>query len=532
MQRNFFIYAVAVIGFLSAVNATKILAIFPFQAKSHYKVYEPLLIELAERGHQVHAVTHFPQKIKRVNFTDIDISPSLPSLISNLPLQSVQDFTIWKNTRYLMRYAGVDVCQAVFNNSKLHKLISSKDKYDMLIVEIFATDCLLGISHVLKIPRVVGVITSVALPWSNDILRNPENPSYIPYWFSSYTDRMNFYERLTNTIGLLASKISYRILSDWPSYEIAKKYLGEDLPDLDELRSKFSLILTNGHLAVGAARPLVPAFKDIGGIHIPISGPDPLVNDLKDYLDSFGQHGVIYFSMGSQIDPASMNQVFTVLYTAFERVPQQILWSCDPEKMPDLPKNVKCIGWAPQLSILCHPNVRLFISHGGLLGTQEAVYCGVPILGMPLFGDQYLNMAYSVQKGFALQNDFRRLTLDNFSDSLNQLLTNKSYVDAAKRASSRFNDRPIAALHEAAFWVEYVLRHGSESLKTSAPDLEWYQFYLLDVALAIVLLSAIPLWMLHVFLKLFLKTLHLLLKSFSRLFCPIETPAAREKKKK
>lgn len=35
-----------------------------------------------------------------------------------------------------------------------------------------------------------------------------------------------------------------------------------------------------------------------------------------------------------------------------------------------------------------HSNARLFISHGGLLGIQETVYHGVPILGIPFGNDQ------------------------------------------------------------------------------------------------------------------------------------------------
>lgn len=46
-----------------------------------------------------------------------------------------------------------------------------------------------------------------------------------------------------------------------------------------------------------------------------------------------------------------------------------------------------------------HPNVKLFISHGGLLGTTEAVYEGVPILAMPMFGDQLTNMKAIQDKG-------------------------------------------------------------------------------------------------------------------------------------
>lgn len=49
-----------------------------------------------------------------------------------------------------------------------------------------------------------------------------------------------------------------------------------------------------------------------------------------------------------------------------------------------------------------HPNCILFISHGGLLSTSEALHYGVPIIGMPMFADQFINVDRAVKKGFAL----------------------------------------------------------------------------------------------------------------------------------
>ncbi|CAK9795763.1 UDP-glycosyltransferase UGT5 [Anthophora quadrimaculata] len=86
--------------------------------------------------------------------------------------------------------------------------------------------------------------------------------------------------------------------------------------------------------------------------------------------------------------------------------------------MPKLLKNVKCIEWTNHLSILCHQHVRLFITHGGFLGTQEAVYCGVPILWhTPVWGsalEHGLLREKGASSAAALPATFIRTTIKRF----------------------------------------------------------------------------------------------------------------------
>jgi len=72
-----------------------------------------------------------------------------------------------------------------------------------------------------------------------------------------------------------------------------------------------------------------------------------------------------------------------------------------------------------------HPNVKLFISHGGISGVYEAVDAGVPVLGFPLYYDQPRNVGNLVDAGMALSMDL--LTVDKiaFLEKINELINDK-----------------------------------------------------------------------------------------------------------
>lgn len=72
----------------------------------------------------------------------------------------------------------------------------------------------------------------------------------------------------------------------------------------------------------------------------------------------------------------------------FGSMKQRVLWKFEDESIDQLPPNVMIRKWLPQADILAHPNVKVFITHCGLFGTQEGVHYAVPMLGMPFYCDQ------------------------------------------------------------------------------------------------------------------------------------------------
>lgn len=75
--------------------------------------------------------------------------------------------------------------------------------------------------------------------------------------------------------------------------------------------------------------------------------------------------------------------------------------------------------------ILGHPNVKLFITQGGLLSSQEAVYCGIPMLLLPQFADQHYNSAALVKSGATVSLKLRTTTSEALSNALNKLLSDE-----------------------------------------------------------------------------------------------------------
>jgi glucuronosyltransferase len=76
------------------------------------------------------------------------------------------------------------------------------------------------------------------------------------------------------------------------------------------------------------------------------------------------------------------------------------------------------------LLLLAHPNVRLFITHGGLLSMQETIMRGVPIIGIPILGDQKLNMAKAVSAGYAIQLKYADITAESLIAAIKEVLSN------------------------------------------------------------------------------------------------------------
>ncbi|XP_075232023.1 UDP-glycosyltransferase UGT5-like isoform X3 [Lycorma delicatula] len=311
---------------------------------------------------------------------------------------------------------------------------------------------------------------------------------------------MNFYNRLINAVSILMYKLSFYYTFTETSQNSIKNYLNIDSPSLIELGKTTSLMLVNSHYTLYGSRPFVPNIIEVGGIHV--KPAQKLPQDLEKFINE-SSHGVIYFCMGSMLKASTLPEEKRLdLIEVFSKLPQRVLWKWETETMPDKPDNVKLLKWMPQRDVLAHPNIKIFISHGGLLGTTEAVYSGVPIIGMPFYGDQAVNVEAVQAAGAGIRLDFKNLNKETLENAIRRILDDPKYKENAKQLSERFRDRPQSPLETAIYWTEYVIRHkGAPHLRSAAVDLTWYQYLLLDVVAFIIFILIVTVTILYYSIK-------------------------------
>lgn len=188
----------------------------------------------------------------------------------------------------------------------------------------------------------------------------------------------------------------------------------------------------------------------------------------------------------SKVTHSYSNSPFT---GCFRQLKQRILWKFEEESIVGLPSNVMIRKWLPQNDILAHKNVILFITHGGIFGTLESIWHGVPLLITPFFGDQHRNGMRVTRAGYGRLIPFQDITSDSLTALVKEMISDQSYLRKAREASSIFRTNLVHPMEETVFWIEYVAKFaGAKHLQSHAVHMPWYSYLLFDVIFATFLL--------------------------------------------
>ncbi|KAM4854660.1 UDP-glucuronosyltransferase 2B31-like isoform 1-T1 [Thomomys bottae] len=479
-------------GYFLSAKCGKVL-VWPMEY-SHWINLKTILDELVVRGHEVtvlvssSSVSFDTNKPSPINF-EIYPSPfiseeieryfleSLRKLIYELPKQSFWTYfsmlqeLLWEDSDYFE-----SICKDVVLNKKLMPKLR-ESRFDVILADAFSP-CGDLLAELLNLPLVYTHRFFPGYTYEKHIGGLPIPPSYVPVAQSELSDRMTFTERVKNMLYVIYFDFWFQTFNEKKWSQFYSEVLGRPTT-LYETMGKADIWLIRTYWDIEFPRPLLPNFIFVGGLHC--KPAKPLPKEMEDFVQSSGDDGVVVFSLGSMVSNMTEERANTIA-SALAQISQKVVWKFDGKKPDTLGSNTLLYKWIPQNDLLGHPKTKAFITHGGTNGIYEAIYHGIPMVGIPLFGDQPDNIVHMVAKGAAVRVNFHTMTKSDLLNALEAVIYDPSYKENAVRLSRIHHDQPVKPLDQAVFWVEFVMRHkGAKHLHPAGLNLNLFQYHSLDV---------------------------------------------------
>ncbi|MEE6460041.1 hypothetical protein FKM82_000837 [Ascaphus truei] len=460
---------------------------------SHLMSLKCMIEELIARGHKVTMLVHTASiqevpnessglhlELVKVRFTTHELQSIWGKFLQFWVYErhQVSFWQMYGTLRSLSRsvtYVHKQICFGIVENQTLLDKLQLSD-FDVLLSDP-VLPCGELLAQKMKIPFVYTLRFSAGFVLERLCGHSPAPASFVPAATSELQAQMCFWERALNVLLYLVHDL-FQVLvwKEWDFYYSG--VLGRPTT-FCETMGKAEIWLIRTYWDFEYPRPILPNFEFVGGLHC--KPAKPLPEEMEKFVQSSDHHGIVVLSLGSLIKNLSEERS-NIIAAALSQLPQKVIWGYSGKKPDAVGANTRIYDWIPQNDLLGHPKTRAFITHGGTNGIYEAIYHGIPMVGIPLFADQPDNMVHMKTKGMAEVLDFNKMETQDLVDAVNIIINNPSYKENAMRLSRIHHDQPIKPLDRAVFWIEFVMRHkGAKHLRPAAHELTWYQYHCLDV---------------------------------------------------
>lgn len=480
---------------INECSAARILAVFPLVSASHSAVLHTITVELAKRGHELVVFDGYSAGREIENLTNyreyLLKENAMPSgQLRQLLTDDVNILQLLMN----LPEAAETLMNRTLSNEQMARLISpsAKETFDLIMIEWISWDSLNALGYRFNAP-VIGIIT-VPITIFGFSQGLPLSSIDIPPYMTGQIGEKTFLDRLK---GFVADVViaAFRHYSLYRQQRLVEKFFGQDYPHVYDMMRNVSMIFTDQDYVMPYPTIGAPNIVNIGGIHVSKETDQVLPSEVKDFLDK-SENGFVYFSLGSTLPGSYMpDEMRRIFVEAFATIPYRVIWKWEEDQLPGKPDNVLISKWLPQRAILAHPRIKAFIYQGGLQSTEEAIAAGVPLIALPIFGDQEQNVNKMVHIGGAVKLNIRSFTKSDLQEAILEVAENVKYKEGIIQFRDLLNDRPYDPVNHTMWWIEYVIRYrGAHHLRLVRSSLLWYQAQNLDViTLCIVILLVLTL---------------------------------------
>ncbi|GAB5367918.1 hypothetical protein AAMO2058_001273300 [Amorphochlora amoebiformis] len=368
----------------------------------HINPMIPWIRECVARGHKVTLATD-PKRKNLVEGLDMYILPIKGmNSISEIKSRAKKGFIAKYYTLYT---AFRDMAGNAYHILEQYVTDPKIGKVDVMVVDFFMPDGF-DIADKYNIPVFNCYPNPVPVACNSIRFFGP------PHRMIGFPYHMSLSQRITNFFFGFSNKVMNTMVMLGPNIRRRSRGLpsfsdGFPCPD----KSSQYAVLSKTAYGFEWATYTAPHIHLVG-ITAPKSLPE-VNTKLKQWLDQAKQTGqeVIYISFGShaELSKSKLEILLKSLQTIIKDLKTRVVWSLrDKQRALLQGKDEKVRGlrvenWVKQHSLLAHPAVTLFISHGGSNSLHESILQKVPLVTLPQGADQFDNSARIMHSGIGLR---------------------------------------------------------------------------------------------------------------------------------
>uniref|UniRef100_A0A1I7T2A4 glucuronosyltransferase n=1 Tax=Caenorhabditis tropicalis TaxID=1561998 RepID=A0A1I7T2A4_9PELO len=358
------------------------------------------------------------------------------------------------------------------------------EKFDIGITELFDFSGL-AFFEVIGLKNVMGAHTTSVFEGTLMSTGAPILPSFVPGSQTFTDDSGSILSRLNN---LYMTYWSYQFQNKIQGF--AQKALNEHYgkgkaPKIWNLVKEITWFFVNSDPIFDFPKPLPQNIIEFAGISV--SKVKPLEPEWNEILSKRSKNVLVCF--GSIASPTTMPEaVKKSIVDTFAAFPDvTFIWKYEDTEsgITSHLNNVHIVKWMPQNDLLADKRVTMFWTHGGMASLMESAQKGVPLIVVPIFGDQMRNAQIAKRHGVAVIYDKMELSnTKKLIGTLKEVLENPEYKKSADLLARILATERVSPRQKIIDAVELAGRFGPMPRWTSSgKEFSFLKYFNLDLVL-------------------------------------------------